>query len=60
MAIVAHFDFKLHQMDNKIAFMNEGLYEDVYMVQLVSFQAVGKEKLVCKLNKSIYGLKQPS
>ena len=31
MALVAHFDLKLHQMDVKTAFLNRDLDEDVYM-----------------------------
>ena len=60
MAIVAHFDLELHQMDVKTAFLNGDLHEDVYMVQPIGFEEVDKEGLVCKLNKSIYGLKQAS
>ena len=57
MAIVAHFDLELHKMDVKTAFLNGDLDEDVYMEQPTCFIEVGKEHLVCKLNKSIYGLK---
>jgi hypothetical protein len=32
MALVAHFDFELHQMDVKTAFLNGDLTEDVYML----------------------------
>ncbi|RVW12961.1 Retrovirus-related Pol polyprotein from transposon TNT 1-94 [Vitis vinifera] len=60
MAIVAHFDLELHQMDVKTAFLNGDLDEEVYMEQPIGFVEVGKEDLVCKLNKSIYGLKQAS
>ena len=60
MALVAHFDFELHQMDVKTAFLNGDLTEDVYMLQLDGFQVSGKEHMVCKLKKSIYGLKQAS
>ncbi|RVW87069.1 Retrovirus-related Pol polyprotein from transposon TNT 1-94 [Vitis vinifera] len=60
MAIVTHFDLELHHMDVKIAFLNGDLDEDVYMEQPTGFVEVGKEDLVCKLNKSIYGLKQAS
>ena len=60
MAIVAHFDLELHQMDVKTAFLNGDLDEEVYMEQPTGFVEAGKEDLVCKLNKSIYGLKQAS
>ena len=58
MALVAHYDLELHQMDVKTAFLNGDLDEDVYMDQLEGFSVKGKEQLVCKLKKSIYGLKQ--
>jgi transposase InsO family protein len=60
MALVAHFDLELHQMDVKTAFLNGDLTEDVYMLQPDGFQVSGKEHMVCKLKKSIYGLKQAS
>ena len=59
-AIVAHFDLELYQMDVRTTFLNEDLVEDVYMSQLMLFEEVGKEHMVCKLRKSIYGLKQAS
>ena len=47
-------------MDVKTAFLNCTLEEDIYMQQPEGF-VVGKEgNLVCKLQKSIYGLKQAS
>ena len=60
MALVAHFDLELHQMDVKTAFLNENLDEEVYMDQPKGFALKGKENLVCKLKRSIYGLKQAS
>lgn len=60
MALVAHFDLELHQMDVKTAFLNGDLAEDVYMCQPEGFVNPNNNKLVCKLNKSIYGLKQAS
>ena len=60
MAIVAHFDLKLHQMDVRTTFLNGDLVEDAYMSQPIGFEEVGKENVVCKLQKSIYGLKQAS
>ena len=47
-------------MDVKTAFLNGSLDETIYMVQLEGFIAKGQEKKVCKLQKSIYGLKQTS
>ena len=60
MALVTHFDLELHQMDVKTTFLNDDLDEEVYMKQLEGFFSSDYEHLVCKLNKSIYGLKQAS
>ncbi|CAL8996886.1 unnamed protein product, partial [Prunus brigantina] len=60
MALVAHFDLHLHQMDVKTAFLNGNLEEDIYMKQPEGFIQEKGENLVCKLCKSIYGLKQAS
>ena len=60
MALVAHFNLELHQMDVKTAFLNGSLSEDVYMVQPDGFVETGTENMVCKLKRSIYGLKQAS
>jgi len=60
MALVAHYDLELHQMDVKTAFLNGELHETVYMAQPEGFVVNGKEHMACKLNKSIYGLKQAS
>ena len=60
MALVAHYDLELHQMDVKTAFLNGDLYENVYMAQPKGFVVEGKEHMGCRLKKSIYGLKQAS
>ena len=59
-ALVAHYDLELHQMDVKTVFLNGNLYENVYMAQSKSFVVEGKERMGCLLKKSIYGLKQAS
>ena len=51
-------DMILHQMDVVTAFLNGTLEENIYMQQPAGYIQPGKEKLVCKLKKSIYGLKQ--
>ena len=57
-ALAAQHGLKLHQMDVTTAFLNGELKEEIYMKQPEGFIAKGKEHLVCKLNRSIYGLKQ--
>jgi hypothetical protein len=51
-------DMIIHQMDVQTAFLNGTLSEDIYMSQPEGFAEPGKEQLVCKLNRSLYGLKQ--
>ena len=45
-------------MDVRTAFLSGDLVDDVYMSEPTGFEEVGKEHMVCKLQKSIYGLKQ--
>ena len=52
MALVAHYDLELHQMDVKTSFLNENLEEEVYMDQPEGFSMKGKEHMVYKLKKS--------
>ena len=60
LALVAHCDFELQQMDVKLAFLNGELEEEVYVKQPEGFSSSQGEHLVCKLKKFIYGLKQVS
>ena len=60
MALVAHFDLELHQMDVKTPFLNGDIDETIYMVQPENFVSGDTKRMVCKLKKSIYGLKQAS
>ena len=60
MALVAHYDLELHQMDVRIAFLNGNIDETIYMVQLENFESNDSKQLVCRLKRSIYGLKQAS
>jgi hypothetical protein len=60
MALVAHYDLELYQMDVKTVFVNHELQESVYMTQPEGFPIEGKEHIGCRLKKSIYRLKQAS
>ena len=57
-ALAAKNDLELHQLDITTAFLNGELKEEIYMKQPEEFVLKGKEHLVCKLKRSIYGLKQ--
>jgi hypothetical protein len=48
----------VHQMDIKITFLNGELKEEIYMTPPDEFVVKGQEDKVCKLMKSLYGLKQ--
>ena len=58
LALSVQFGLQLHQVDVTTAFLNGELEEEVYMQQPKGFVGKGEEHLVCKLKKSIYGLKQ--
>ena len=58
LALAVQKDMLVHQMDVVTAFLNGTLEEEIYMEQPSHYVEKGKEKLVCKLNKSLYGLKQ--
>ena len=51
---------KLHHVDIDTAFLNGTLEEEVYMEQPMGYEEGKEEHLVCRLKKSIYGLKQSS
>lgn len=47
-------------MDVKIALLNGDLDRDIYKEQPEGFAAKGKEQLVCKLKRLLYGLNKAS
>ncbi|GKF43381.1 retrotransposon protein, putative, ty1-copia subclass [Tanacetum coccineum] len=59
-AIAAYYDYEIWQMDVKTVFLNGYLNEKVYMEQPEGFVNPKYPNRVCKLKRSIYGLKQAS
>ncbi|KAK8584244.1 hypothetical protein V6N12_068490 [Hibiscus sabdariffa] len=60
LAIAAFHDYEIWQMDIKTAFLNGKLEDDVYTTQPEGFVTPENAEKVCKLQRSIYGLKQAS
>ena len=58
LSLAVEHNLQVHHMDVSSAFLNGDLDETIYMSQPPGFAKVGSENLVCKLKKSIYGLKQ--
>ena len=58
MSLVATFDLEIEQLDVKTSFIHGDIEEEVYMKWLEGFTIKGKNELVYKLKKSLYGLKK--
>ena len=57
LALANAYDLEIHQMDVNTAFLNGKLDYDVYMEQPEGFVDPDRPDYVCKLDKSLYGLK---
>ena len=51
-------DLEIHQMDVKTAFLSGSLSCEIYMSRPEGFGDPDRPNHICKLKKSIYGLKQ--
>ena len=60
LSIMAAEDLHLEHLDVKIVFLHGDLEEDINMMQPPGYIRSRKEQLVCKLKKSLCGLKQAS
>ena len=60
MQMAVELDLLVHQLDVKTAYLNAPLDCEIYMTQPVGYEKTGKSgvKLVCKLSRALYGLKQ--
>lgn len=58
LALAAEKDLEITNFDVKTAFLYGDLSECVYMKQPIGFEDKENKNLVCKLNRSLYGLKQ--
>ena len=58
LSVAAAFDFEVEKMDVKTTFLHRDLEDEIYMNEPKGFVVKGKKELVCKLKKSMYGLKQ--
>ena len=56
--LVVCYDWDLPQLDIKNVFLYEDLQDEVYIEQHLGFVAQGEIGMVCRLPKSLYGLKQ--
>ncbi|WJZ95109.1 hypothetical protein VitviT2T_013901 [Vitis vinifera] len=60
LALAAARGWSLHQMDVNNAFLHGDLHEEIYMSPPLGLRRQEEENLVCRLHKSLYGLKQAS
>ncbi|KAK8931081.1 hypothetical protein KSP39_PZI016518 [Platanthera zijinensis] len=58
LGLVARLDLEVEQMDVKTAFLHGDLEDELYMEQPDGYCIRGKEGYVCRLKKSLCGLKQ--
>ncbi|XP_073126194.1 uncharacterized protein [Henckelia pumila] len=58
LSLAVNLNWQLHQLDIKNAFLNGDLEEEVFMSLPPGFQGKYDQNKVCRLRKSLYGLKQ--
>ena len=58
LSLAANLDWPLHQLDIKNAFLHNNLDEEIYMEVPPGYTGSIETKIVCKLERALYGLKQ--
>ena len=58
LGLATRLNLEVEQLDVKITFLHSDLEEEIYMEQSEGFKVKGQENMMCKLRKSLYGLKQ--
>ena len=58
LSLAASLDLEVKQMDVNTSFLHDDLEKEIYMVQPEGFVKEEMKDYVCRLKKSIYGLKQ--
>jgi hypothetical protein len=58
LSLAVSYSLLVYQMDVKTTFLNGVLDKEIYMEHPTGFVVKGQENKVCKLLKSLYGLKQ--
>jgi predicted P-loop ATPase len=57
LGLAARLDLEIEQHDMKITFLHDDV-EEFYTDQPKGFEVKDKENFICKLKKTLYGLKQ--
>ena len=61
LAIAAIYGLEIHQMNIVTTFLTGDLEEEIFMEQPEGFEVdINEDDLVCRLRRSLYGLKQAS
>ena len=58
LGLAANLDLDLEQLDTKTAFLRGDLWEEIYVYWPKGFEVEGKDHMIYRLKKSLYGLKQ--
>jgi hypothetical protein len=58
LALVALLDLELEQLDVKTTFLHGDLDEEIYMEQLEGFVQDRRKRFVCRMKKSLCGMRQ--